>query len=368
VNASCTPWRLSSSRCAVMIGSVHARLGEQQKNILVTGGAGYIGSHTCKYLARSGFLPITYDDLSTGAANAVRWGPLIVADIADVAVLSRVIEEYGISAVIHFAASAYVGESVVNPRKYFHNNLVKTLSLMNCLLDHGIQEIVFSSTCAVYGVPQQLPINESHPQNPINPYGESKLAIEKVLRWYGDAYDMRWISLRYFNAAGADPDGEIGESHPEETHLIPLAIQAAFPGKQPLRIFGADYPTSDGTAVRDYVHVTDLAKAHLLALHRLRADGGKRAFNLGTGNGHSVREVIGAVERVAKRAPATVQFERRKGDPAVLVADASVARRDLCWTPEHSHLDEIVRTAWLWFERQGRTNTKTEVSKAALAV
>jgi len=358
-----------SRSCTVMVMSLCS--GERNgRNILVTGGAGYIGSHTCKCLASSGFLPVAYDDLSTGNRAAVRWGPLIEADIADTAKLCDAIDRYRISAVMHFAASAYVGESIANPRKYFQNNLVNAISLLNSVLDRGIRQIVFSSTCAIYGVPQQLPISESHPQNPVNPYGESKLAVEKILRWYGEAYDLSWISLRYFNAAGADPAGEIGECHNPETHMIPRAILSTFPGQEPLGIFGSDYPTPDGTAIRDFVHVTDLAKAHVLALESLRSGQKNVALNLGAGRGHSVREIIAAVEQITKKTPPTLEVGRRTGDPAILVADASLARQKLCWTPQHSDLPEIVRTAWRWFEKQVKTSVPTqhEMSEAAVRV
>lgn len=333
--------------------------------ILVTGGAGYIGGHTCKHLASLGYLPIAYDDLSTGNRSAVRWGPLVAADIADTSKLRGIIDQYGVSTIIHFAASAYVGESITHPRKYFHNNLLKTISLLDTILDNGVREIVFSSTCATYGHPERLPIGEAHCQVPLNPYGESKLAIEKVLRWYGEAYGLKWISLRYFNAAGADPDGEIGECHREETHLIPLAIKSTLPGEQPLRIFGLDYPTSDGTAIRDYIHVSDLARAHALAINFLRQGGESRAFNLGTGQGHSVKEVLAATRRITARTPATIECERRPGDPAILVADPSLAQRDLGWTTEHSDLSEIIRTAWRWLESQQSGAGGTELSRAA---
>jgi len=328
----------------------------ERKNILVTGGAGYIGSHTCKCLASLGYLPVSYDDLSNGNRSAIRWGPLVVADIGDSATLRAAMEQHHISAVIHFAASAYVGESVINPRKYFENNLVKTISLLNAMLDSGVREIIFSSSCSIYGIPaQQTLIDETHPQLPINPYGESKLAIEKVLRRYGDAYGLKWISLRYFNAAGADPDGEIGECHKEETHLIPLALQSIRPGGKPLRIFGLDYPTPDGTAIRDYVHVSDLAMAHVSAIDYLRQGKGSGAFNLGTGKGFSVKQVLTAIQRVTSVAPVTIPCERRLGDPAILIADPRRARKDLKWTTEHSDIAEIVLTAWRWLECQTAT-------------
>jgi UDP-arabinose 4-epimerase len=321
------------------------------RNILVTGGAGYIGSHTCKLLASSGFLPVAYDDLSLGHSTSVRWGPLVVGDIADVKTLREAIYKYRISSVIHFAGSAYVGESVKSPRKYFENNLSKTIIMLGCLLDNEIRDFVLSSTCATYGLPKRLPIDESHPQEPINPYGESKLAIEKMLNRYSQAYGLRWLALRYFNAAGADPDGDIGECHNEETHLIPLAIRSIFSPDEALSVFGTDYPTSDGTAVRDYVHVADLASAHVSALDYLESGKASCAFNLGTGVGHSVRTVITAVENITRRRTYVKELPRRPGDPAELIADASLARRALKWEPKHSSLDEIISTAWDWIRQ-----------------
>lgn len=335
-----------------VVGESHTKIALVQKmlkqNVLVTGGAGYIGSHTCKILARAGYQPIVYDNLSEGHHSAVRWGPLIIADIADKETLTRTVEKYNVSRVIHFAASAYVGESITHPRKYFHNNLAKTLSMLDCLLDCEIRNIVFSSTCATYGVPEALPIKECHPQKPINPYGESKLAVEKILHWYGQSYGMKWVSLRFFNAAGADPEGEIGESHRCETHLIPLALQAAAGVLDHLSVFGTEYPTPDGTAMRDYIHVLDLAKAHVLALRYLEAGQPSCALNLGTGIGHSVNEITSTIEELTHRTIPCRLLPRRDGDPAVLVADASLAQATLGWKPEHSRLAEIIETAWRW--------------------
>ena len=242
-------------------------------HILVTGGAGYIGSHTCKVLAEAGYVPITYDNLSTGNMWSVKWGQLIKGDLADGALLRKVIRKYSISAVIHFAANAYVGESVVNPRKYFENNASNTLHLLGAMLDTGINYIVFSSTCATYGIPNRIPISENETQQPINPYGESKLFIERVLRWYADAYALNWMALRYFNAAGADLEGEIGEHHDPETHLIPLVIQSAMGCRPEVEVYGMNHPTQDGTPIRDYIHVMDLAEAHVLALEYLKKGG-----------------------------------------------------------------------------------------------
>jgi UDP-arabinose 4-epimerase len=325
--------------------------------ILVTGGAGYIGSHTCKALATAGYLPVVLDDLSTGHRWAGKWGPLVVADIADRTRVADVVEEFDIRAVIHFAAHAYVGESMRLPQKYFDNNVTKTLALLDTLLKVGISELVFSSSCATYGVPRRLPITEDHPQEPINPYGASKLFAEKILYWYERAYGVRHMILRYFNAAGADPDGEIGEDHAPETHLIPLVIAAAQGVNPTIEIFGTDYDTADGTAVRDYVHVCDLARAHVNALDHLLAGRQSACVNLGTGRGHSIRDVISAVETVSGRVIPVVEGPRRTGDPPILIADPRLGQTVLRWTPDKSDLRTIVRTAWEWHRRQsvGRT-------------
>jgi UDP-arabinose 4-epimerase len=320
--------------------------------ILVVGGAGYIGSHTALALADAGHEPVVFDNMEMGHEWAVQWGPLVRGDLHDGDLLCRTLEEHRIDAVIHFAAYAYVGESVQNPRKYFDNNVGGTLSLLNAMLDVGVRDIIFSSTCATYGVPERVPIDEMHPQAPINPYGETKLIIERALKWYGEAYDLNWVALRYFNAAGADPDGRIGESHDPETHLIPLVIDAALGKRGPVQIFGTDYPTPDGTAVRDYIHVLDLADAHIRALDYLREGGASRAFNLGNGKGYSVREVVESVQRVSG---VTVPFEegpRRPGDPPELVGDATLATQTLGWNPQFTELDSIVATAWRWHKQQ----------------
>jgi UDP-arabinose 4-epimerase len=324
------------------------------KRILVTGGAGYIGSHTTKLLLRSGFQAVVFDNLSKGHAEAVPHCPLVRGDLADRELLRKTLREREIEAVVHFAASAYVGESVVNPRAYFENNVSNSLNLLNAMLDTGVRTLVLSSTCATYGDPETLPISESHPQKPVNPYGESKLFVERAMRWYGEAYGLRWCALRYFNAAGADPEGELGEVHDPETHLIPLVIQAARGDRAAIAIFGTDYPTPDGTAVRDYVHVNDLASAHVAALSYLDGGGPGVALNLGTGNGHSVREVVKQVERTSGKAVPVVESARRPGDPAILVADAAKAGAVLGWKPVHSSLDSIVETAWRWEEKRPR--------------
>jgi UDP-glucose-4-epimerase GalE len=322
-------------------------------NVLVTGGAGYIGSHTAKALALAGHAPVVFDNLSFGHRWAVRWGPLVEGDLSDKNLVKRILEQYEIDAVIHFAASAYVGESMQNPRKYFRNNVVNTLNLLDAMMDSKVKTIVFSSTCATYGDPVELPINELHPQHPVNPYGDSKLFVERMLKWYGEAYGLKWAAMRYFNAAGADPDGEIGENHTPETHLIPLAIQAAMGRRPYMEIFGTEYPTKDGSAVRDYVHVTDLADAHIRALGHLAGGGDSIALNLGSGDGYSVREVISTVERVSGSSVPVRLTIPRPGDPAVLVANASEAQRVLGWQPKFEGIESIIQTAWHWHVRGG---------------
>ncbi|MCY3020458.1 MAG: UDP-glucose 4-epimerase GalE [Planctomycetota bacterium] len=321
-------------------------------NILVTGGAGYIGSHTAKVLKQSGFNPVTLDNLSYGHEWAVKWGPFEKGDLADGDFVRGVLTRHKIEAVVHFAAFTYVGESVTNPRKYYQNNVVNTLNLLNAMQDCGVKTIVFSSTCATYGEPQHVPISESHPQRPINPYGEAKLAVERMLHWYGGAYGLRSCALRYFNAAGADEDGENGEDHDPETHLIPLVIFAVQGKRSHVDIYGTDYPTPDGTAIRDYIHVVDLADAHVRALRHLLDGKGSLALNLGTGKGNSVREVIAAVERVSgKKVPAR-ETGRRAGDPPALVADARRANEVLGWKPRYTDIATIVEHAWRWHSRK----------------
>jgi UDP-glucose-4-epimerase GalE len=316
--------------------------------ILVTGAAGYVGSHCCKALAAKSFDPVAYDDLRTGHASLVRWGPLVQADIADEDHLRRTLRDHRIDAILHFAASAYVGESVEHPRRYFHNNVIGSIRLLDAAVDAGIRHFIFSSSCATYGIPKTVPITEDTPQAPVNPYGESKLFVERAMAAYERAYGLQWIALRYFNAAGADADGETGELHDPETHLIPLAIASALGQRDALEIFGTDYPTPDGTAIRDYIHVTDLATAHVAALQHLRSGASSGAFNLGTGRGYSVREVIDAVSRATGRPVPVREAPRRAGDPPALVADAKLAKRVLAWKPIHSDLDNIVATAHRW--------------------
>ena len=321
------------------------------KSILVTGGAGYIGSHACKALAQAGYTPVAYDNLGRGHREAVRWGPLIEGDLADRDRLVATLRRIDAAAVMHFAAFAYVGESVTQPELYFRNNVANSLVLFEAMQAAGVKRIVFSSTCATYGLPDQMPIAETTPQHPVNPYGESKLMIERMLHWLGPAHGLRHVALRYFNAAGADPDGAIGEEHEPETHLIPLVLFTALGRRDAVDIYGTDYATPDGTAIRDYIHVHDLAQAHVLALGHLLGGGDSVALNLGTGQGHSVREVIAAAERVTGRAIARRETPRRAGDPPRLVADARKAQAMLNWTPRLSGIADILASAWAWHTR-----------------
>ena len=335
-------------------------------NVLVTGGAGYIGSHACKALAAAGYTPITLDNLVYGHEWAVQWGPFVEADLGDRARLRDALRDYQVEAVMHFAAYAYVGESMQDPGKYFRNNVTNTINLLDAMVDGGVPKIVFSSTCATYGMPERVPIDEDHPQRPVNPYGESKLFIERALRWYGVAHDIRSVSLRYFNAAGADPDGEIGEDHDPETHLIPLVVDAALGYRENVSIFGTDYPTLDGSAVRDYIHVTDLASAHVRALQYLQDGSDSTFLNLGTGNGYTVREVIDTVEKISGRKVHALEAPRRPGDPPILVAQPGMAAELLGWVPRYSDLDTIVATALRWHENQ-RAESGAPVPRAFTA-
>jgi UDP-glucose-4-epimerase GalE len=319
--------------------------------VLVVGGAGYVGSQTAKAIARAGSVPVVFDNLVHGHPWAVKWGPFIQGDIGDGAALARAFREHSVTAVIHFAAYAHVGESMTAPRKYFRNNVVNTLNLLDTMVDAGVRDIVFSSTCATYGDPKEVPIGESHPQNPVNPYGDSKLIVEKALHWYRSAYGIRFAALRYFNAAGADPDGDVGEDHDPETHLIPLAVASAFEGGRPLSIYGTDYDTPDGTAIRDYIHVADLARAHCMALDYLSRHDSALRLNLGTGRGQSVRDVISAVEHVTGRSVPTRAAARRAGDPPRLVADAREAERVLGWRAEYTDLRVIVEHSARWYQK-----------------
>ncbi|EJC68791.1 UDP-glucose-4-epimerase [Rhizobium leguminosarum bv. viciae WSM1455] len=313
--------------------------------ILVTGGAGFIGSHICKALSRAGMIPVTYDNLSTGHADSVRWGPLIRAELADAATLRRTLAEFSPDCVIHCGANAYVGESVEMPRKYYRNNVVGSLTLLEACLDQDIDRIVFSSSCATYGVPASLPIREESPQHPVNPYGRTKLIFEMALEDFAAAYGIRFAALRYFNAAGADPDGELAERHQPETHLIPRALLAAAGRLERLDIFGTDYATEDGTCVRDYIHVSDLAQAHLAAVNHLMSDGGSLSVNLGSGRGTSVREILEAIHRASGREVPVRYRSRRVGDPPILFANTARAKAELGFAPVFSDIDTIIRTA-----------------------
>ena len=315
--------------------------------ILVVGGAGYIGSHAVKELNRQGYETVTFDNLVYGHRDAVKWGAFEEGDMADETRLRELFTSHEIAAVMHFAAYAYVGESVTDPEKYYFNNVAATLNLLKVMREFGVNKFIFSSTCATYGEPQVVPIPEDHPQNPINPYGMSKLMVEKVLADYNRAYGLKSIAFRYFNAAGADPDGEIGERHDPETHLIPLVMEAILGGRK-LKIFGEDYPTADGTCIRDYIHVVDLARAHILGLERLLAGGESAVYNLGNGNGYSVKQIIETTEKVSGRKVPYDVAPRRAGDPAALIGSAGKAITELGWKPEFADIDRIIETAWNW--------------------
>ena len=323
-------------------------------NVLVAGGAGYIGSHASKALAASGFVPVVYDNLSTGYRSFARWGPLVEGDLLDKERLTRAFAEHRPVVALHFAACAYVGESIQDPAKYYHNNIVGALHLLDAARSAGNVPIVFSSTCAVYGEPGTLPITEDAPLAPVNPYGRTKLTVEHALSDYDVAYGLRSVRLRYFNACGCDPDGDVGEIHDPETHLIPRAILASMGRLAELTIFGDDYPTPDGTAIRDYVHVCDLASAHVAAVRYLIGGSESISVNLGTGSGFSVREIVDAVERVTGLDVPCRIAPRRPGDPAVLVADSSRAERLLGFSAAHSDVETIVRTAYAWLARGTR--------------
>ena len=316
--------------------------------ILITGGAGYVGSHTVKELLARDHYPIVYDNLSQGHKEAVLGGELIVGDLANQEELRKCFAKYKVEAVIHFAASCYVAEAVKNPARYYENNVVNGLHLLKMMLEFGVKKIVFSSSCAIYGIPIKIPIPESHSLNPINPYGMTKLIFEKILKDYERAYRMKYISLRYFNAAGADESGKIGEDHNPETHLIPLVLQTALGQKKNIEIFGTDYDTPDKTCIRDYIHVSDLARAHILALEKLTKEESSDIFNLGLGKGCSVREVIETARKITKKPIRVVETGRRAGDPPQLVADASKAERELNWRPKYTKLEDIIQTAWKW--------------------
>ena len=320
-------------------------------NILVTGAAGYIGSHACKALAKEGYIPIGYDNLVNGHPWAVRWGPFENGDIADKSRLDEVILRYKPEAIMHFAAYAYVRESVQNPLKYYRNNVAGSITLLEAICKHGIDRFIFSSTCAIYGHPEVLPIPEMHTPRPSNPYGKSKLMVEQMLKDLDLTYGVRSVSLRYFNAAGADIDAEIGEDHNPETHLIPLVLDTAMGRRQNITIYGDDYPTPDGTCIRDYLHVADLVDAHILALRHLEKGGQTSCFNLGNGKGFSVKEVIETAGRVTGKKIPTVLSSRQAGDLPILVGDARLAMRDLGWSPKFSFLETQIQHAWEWHQQ-----------------
>jgi UDP-arabinose 4-epimerase len=338
---------------------------EQAPAVLVTGGAGYIGSHVCKALAAAGYRPVTYDNLSEGHHWAVRWGPLERGNLSHTARLENAIRRHRPVAVIHLAGVIAAGESVSDPAKYYDMNVVGTLSLLSVMRQHGIDRIVFSSSAAVYGEPRETPITEQHPLLPINPYGAGKLACERILHDFAGAYGIRSVSLRYFNAAGADPDAEIGEAHRVETHLIPLVLEAALGRRPAVSIYGSDYPTRDGTCMRDYVHVADLASAHLLAMDYLAGEAGAHVFNLGSGSGATVAEVVEAARAVTGRAIPVEVRPRRPGDPAALVADAIRAKQVLGWRPRFPTLNEQVASAWKWHGREIVSGERTRYYRTA---
>jgi UDP-glucose 4-epimerase len=316
--------------------------------ILIVGGAGYIGSHVNKLLCQKGYKTVVFDNLSRGHAAFAKWGEFFCGDLSDNDQIRACFNKYSINAVMHFSAFAYVGESVAEPIKYYQNNVANTLNLLEVMIESKVMHFIFSSTCSTYGIPERTPINEEHPQNPINPYGRTKLMVEEVLKDFERAYGMKYASLRYFNAAGADPDAEIGEWHDPETHLIPLLLDAALGRSGPVRVFGLDYNTPDGTCIRDYIHVNDLAVAHILALEALVSGKGSDIFNLGIGRGYSVKDVIESVRRVTGRDIRWEAGPRRSGDPAELVADASKAAKQLGWRPAFVDLDSIVESSWRW--------------------
>lgn len=326
------------------------------KNIIVTGGAGYIGSHACKALYRAGFTPVTFDNLSRGHEWAVKWGPLEIGDILDSDRLSEVMKQYQPSAVMHFAALACVGESVTRPILYYHNNVVGTCTLLRTMLRHGINKFIFSSTCAVYGEPQELPLTESHQRSPVNPYGNTKAMVETMLEDLAAIDQLQFVSLRYFNAAGADADGDIGESHEPETHLIPLVLNAAAGAIPAIAICGDDYETKDGTGIRDYIHVTDLADAHVRALQRILDGNSSGFYNLGTETGYSVKEIIDAAEKVTKKKIPTSISPRRPGDPPALIANTTKVKQELGWKLKYSDLDSIISSAWNWHHNLQKKN------------
>ena len=316
--------------------------------ILVAGGAGYIGSHCTLDLQRAGYDCVVLDNLSEGHREAVQTEHFCQADLADVEQTREVFRKYPIEAVIHFAAHCYVGESVTNPQKYYYNNVVNTLNLLQVMLEFGVKKIVFSSTCATYGNPVYTPIDEKHPQSPINPYGMTKLMIEKIFQDYDRAYGLKYTALRYFNAAGADNEANIGESHDPETHLIPLVLEVAAGKRECIKVFGDDYETPDGTCIRDYIHVNDLSSAHRLAVRKLLDGGSSNFYNLGIGKGFSVKEIIDITREITGKSIKQEIVARREGDPPILYANNIKAKTELGWEPKFTRIDDIISTAWYW--------------------
>ncbi|MGD9023033.1 MAG: UDP-glucose 4-epimerase GalE [Deltaproteobacteria bacterium] len=324
--------------------------GSKLKNILVVGGAGYIGSHMAKVLSREGYIPVVLDNLVCGNRQAAKYGPFYKGSMDDSRLLEEIFSENPFSAVMHFAAFCYVGESMEQPAKYYHNNVANTLALLDFMIAKNINKFIFSSSCSIYGEPVEIPITEDHPKKPINPYGRTKLMVEQILEDFRNAYGIESVCLRYFNAAGADPDGELGEDHDPETHLIPRVLETALGQRSGVDIFGDDYPTPDGTCIRDYIHIQDLAQAHLLALERLLTGSPGGQYNLGNAKGFSVKQVVEIARRVTGREiPATV-VERRPGDPAVLISSSEKAMNELGWKPKFPDLETIMETAWAWFK------------------
>ena len=318
------------------------------KNILVVGGAGYIGSYMAKYLSMNGYMPVVLDNLVRGHPHGAKYGPFFKASMNDSTLLHKIFSDYPISAVMHFAAFSYVGESVEEPARYYQNNVANTIALLEAMVEMNIGNFIFSSSSAIYGEPIEIPITEDHPREPINPYGRTKLMVEQILDDFRTAYGLESVCLRYFNAAGADPDGDLGEDHNPETHLIPLVLKTALGQRPHIDVFGNDYPTPDGTCIRDYIHIEDLAQAHLLALERLLAGLPGGQYNLGNGEGHSVKQVIDIARHVTgKEIPARI-VARRPGDPAVLISSSQKAIRDLGWKPQFPDLEAIAETAWAW--------------------
>lgn len=330
-------------------------IAQEKKMILVAGGAGYIGSHTNKLLQKSGYETVVFDNLSRGHREFVKWGKFVHGDLGDTGQIRRCFNEYPITAVMHFSAFAYVGESVTDPAMYYRNNVVNTINLLDAMRECNVKYFIFSSTCSTYGVPDRMPITEDHPQKPVNPYGKGKLMIEEILKDYEKAYGIKHVNLRYFNAAGADQEGEIGEWHDPETHLIPLTVYAALGLIDHIKIYGTDYPTKDGTCIRDYIHVSDLADAHVKALEYLQSSDKSGSFNLGNGNGYSVREIIDITRRISEKDFRVVEAERREGDPAALVSSYRKAEEILKWSPKFRDIETVIETAWKWHSK-GMTN------------